>query len=48
MDVRKERRQRQYAPKGKRHSRAAYRQEPQKVQQKRRVGKGRSNGPSKC
>ena len=48
MDVRKGRRQRQRAPKRERYNRAAHGQEPWKVQQKRRVGKGRSNKPSKC
>jgi len=48
MDIRKERRQRQHAPKRERYSRAVYRQESWKAQQKRRVGKGRSDKPSKC
>ena len=43
MDVRKGRRQRQHALKRERCSRAVHGQESQKVQQKRRVDKGRSD-----
>jgi len=47
VDIRKGRRQKWHTPRGKRHSRAAHRQESQKAQQKRRVDKGRSDEPSK-
>ena len=42
MDVRKEKREKWHAPKRKKHSRAVHRQEPWKVQQKRRVVEGKS------
>jgi len=48
VDVRKGRRQRQHALKRERCSRAVHGQESQKVQQKRRVDKGRSDELSKC
>ena len=48
MDVRKGRRQRWCIPKGERCSRAAHGQESQEVQQGKRVGKERSDEPSKC
>jgi len=48
VDVRKEGRQRRYALKRERYSRAVHGQESQKAQQKRRIGKGRSDEPSKC
>jgi len=48
MGVRKGRKQRRHTARGKRYSRAAHRQKSQKAQQKRGVGKGRSDEPSKC
>jgi len=48
MGVRKGRKQRQHTSRGERHSRVVHGQESWKVQQKRGVGKGRSDKPSKC
>jgi len=48
MGIRKERKQRQRTPREERYSRTAHRQKSRKVQQKRGIGKGRSDKPSKC
>jgi len=48
VGVRKGRKQRRHTAREERYSRAAHRQESQKAQQKREVGKWRSDEPSKC
>jgi len=48
VGVRKGRKWRRRTPREERHSRVAYGQEFWKAQQKREVGKGRSDEPSKC
>jgi len=47
VDVGKEGKQRQCTLKRERRSRAAHRQGSQKAQQKKRIGRGRSDEPSK-
>jgi len=48
MDVRKERKQKQYVPKRKKHSKTVYGQESQKIQQKREVVEEKSGELSRC
>jgi len=48
MNVRKGGRQKRCALEREKHSRTAHGQEPWKAQQKRKIGRGRSDKPSKC
>jgi len=48
MNVRKGGRQKRRALEREKHSRTAHGQEPWKAQQKRKIGRGRSDKPSKC